>query len=58
MSGAKIGIVIALVIFWIMFVWQLATGTSPMVVGIVGLATGVITGVAFPSRRQALRVTR
>ena len=58
MTGAKIGVVIALVIFWAIFIWQLVTGTTPVSVGIIGLATGVMTGVAFPSRRQALHETR
>lgn len=58
MSGAKIGAVIALIIFWVLFIWQLVMGTSPVTVGLIGLATGVLTGVAFPSRRQILHETK
>lgn len=47
-----------LVIFWVLFIWQLVMGTSPVTVGLIGLATGVLTGVAFPSRRQILHETK
>ena len=58
MSARKIGMLFALVVFWIIFVWQLATGTSVIAVGLTGLAVGVLTGAAFPSRRQILRETK
>lgn len=58
MTRAKIGIVIALVIFWALFIWQLVTGTNPVTVGLAGLTAGVVTGVAFPSRRQILHETK
>lgn len=58
MSAPKVGMPIALAVFWIIFVWQLATGTSVVTVGLTGLAAGVLTGAAFPSRRQILRETK
>lgn len=54
----KVWTVIALVLLWLVFVWQLVTATSTLTVGFAGLAAGVITGVAFPSRRQIVRETR
>ena len=57
-AAPKIGMLFAIVVCWIIFVWQLDTGTSVIAVGLTGLLVGVLTGAAFPSRRQILRETK
>lgn len=54
----KLLVIIALVLLWGVFIGTLLTNASAVVTGFAGLAAGVITGTAFPSRRQILRETK
>lgn len=56
--SSKVLTVIALVLLWALFIWQLVSGDSAVATGFAGLAAGVITGSAFPSNRQILHPTR
>lgn len=55
---SKVLVIIALVMLWGVFIGTLLSGSSSIVTGLAGLAAGVITGTAFPSRRQILHETR
>lgn len=54
----RTAMIIALVIFWALFLWSLFTSQPAVYTGLLGLAAGVITGQSFPSRRAIVRETK